>query len=772
MPTADRLPTPLRRASPGVVAATVCVLVAIVLLAAWGVRPMELARYAAYWVGVVALPGVLVWRVLGPRLRYGVEDLAVGASLGYAAEVVGRIAFTAAGLPPVAGALAPSALSVLALAVPSIRRRAARPWVALPAAVSWGYAAIALVTSVWFAFGYFARQPVSWTGRGGPENDLLFALALAGEATHRWPLEFPWVQGEPLLYHWFFAEHLASATQLTGVPLPTLVLRLDLLPAMALVLLGTGALATRLARRSWVGPLAGGLLLVVQDASALPWSKLLAQPTADLMGVPYDVSFWWSTSGAFAAVVFTPLAVLLVDVVRGAARRRTWWLLVPLLGVGAGAKASVLPVVLAGTAWVVLSQWWVTRRLNRPALTALVAAGVVFAASWATIYGGQSQSLVLGPFRYVLTTALGSLLLGDTVPGRSALVLVLALIACLATLLVPVAGLGLLLSDRRARTDPAAQLALGGLILGVAGVVLLYHQGQSNLYFLRTALPLLTAAAAWGVSTRVASGVPVKALRPAAVAFAAGLVVMAVLALRDWAVFGPGQGALSRFGQVLIPWAVLAVLALAAAAYLRRSPGRRAVLGLLLVLFLAGAGAVRVPGQAVGWVASHPVGWVDQQANPSQQIDADGVRAARWIASHSGPDDVVVTNALCSNGSSAEVGVCVNRTFWVAAYTERRTVVSGWGYTATANRLATETGAVNNWEVPFWDRARWDAVRSFLADPSTTGADQLAQRGVHWVLAVPGYDPVGDRMGDVADPVFRAGGATVYRLRAPQPPSS
>ena len=110
--------------------------------------------------------------------------------------------------------------------------------------------------------------------------------------------------------------HLASAADLSGVDVASLVLRLDLVPALLVVAGTTSALATQLSRRAWAGPLAVGLLLVAQDATPLPWGRLVRDPLADLVGVPYDVTFWWSTSGAYAAVVFAPLAVVLVHLVR------------------------------------------------------------------------------------------------------------------------------------------------------------------------------------------------------------------------------------------------------------------------------------------------------------------------------------------------------------------------------------------------------------------------------------------------------------------------
>ena len=252
---------------PGVLVAAI----GAVLLTAWGVSAAELVRYTAYWTAIIALPGVVAWRVLGPRLRYGIEDMAAGVCLGYAMETVARIIASTAGLPTRLGDAAPLTLALLGLAVPGVRNRVGRPWLSLPLTIAWAYAALLGLVFVWFAFGFFARQPLSWSGRGGPENDLLFALALAGEATHRWPLEFPWVQGEPLLYHWFFAEHLGSAREMSGVQLPTLVLRLELLPAAVLVLLTTGAIATRMVKRSWAGPLAAVLLFLVQDASPITW---------------------------------------------------------------------------------------------------------------------------------------------------------------------------------------------------------------------------------------------------------------------------------------------------------------------------------------------------------------------------------------------------------------------------------------------------------------------------------------------------------------------
>ncbi len=739
---------------------------AVLLLTCWGVSALECLRWAAYLAVAVAFPGWVAWRLLGPVLRYRVEELAVGTALGYVLETVMRLVGTAAGVPALVGDLLPVMLALAVVAHPRARATVWGPRAGrMPLTLAWTHAVVLIGVMVWFGFSYFARQPLSWTGQGGPENDLIFALGLVGEAAHRWPLEFPWVQGEPLLYHWFFAEHLASAHDLTGVSLPTLLLRLEILPAVAVVAMSTSALAVRLSGRSWAGPLAVVLLLVVQDASPIALGQLASNPQADLTGVPYDVIMWWSTSGAYAAVVFAPAAILVVEIVRGGARRGCWALLLLVLVVGIGAKASVLPVVLAGSGLAALAAWRRERRIVGPALGVLALAGSVFAAGWWLLYGGQSQALLFSPLRHVLTTPLGSAVLAEGVEGRSALVAAGVMALCLVAMAAPFGGLAILPLSPALRRDPAAQVCLGAAVLSVAAVVLLFHEGQSNVYFLRTSLPLLAAASVWAMCASLPRG---RAARGAlGVAFCAGLLAMAAVSTRRWTTFGDGESSPARLLQAAVPFLLLAAIGALLAVFARRWSRRRlwgaAAVGALLVAYLAGLGAVRITTQAAAWAVTHPWGWSDTGPSSAQQIDGDAVRAAQWLRDHSRPTDVVVTNAFCRNGPTRAVEVCDNRTFWVAAYTERRTLVSGWGYTATANRLAA-AGNVSQWQVPYWDTARLDRVRDFLASPTEADASQLSQSGARWVLAVPGFDPVSPRLGDVATEVHRVGQVKVYRL--------
>ena len=742
------------------------------LVLAWGVSPEEVGRYALYLVLVVVLPGCAVWRACGPNLLYMSHELALGAAVGIALETAARLTASVLGLPPNSAVIATTALTVLLVIIPSTRARIRRPWSRLPRQAAWAQTAVLLLASIWFAYAYFREQPVTWSGRGGPENDLLFALGLAGEATHRWPMEFPWVSGEPLRYHWFFAEHLAMATQISGVDLPTILLRLDILPAVMVIAVGTGALATRMAGHPAVAAPAAALLLVVQDFSPMAVHELVQDGRAAVTGVPYDVSLWWSASGLYAALVFGPLFLLVIEVVRKQARLGHWVLLVLLLVVGVGAKASVLPVVIAAVSLVVAVEVMRSRRLHEPGFALLLASVLIFSVALVFVYGAEPQGLEVFPFGHVMTTPLGVWVLSTGAVAPTALVAVFVMLLVVLSTVPPFLPLVLLARRSGLTRDPALVACLGALALGLAALVLLYHPGQSNLYFLRTALPALAAGSAWVLHEVLPSFGAARRthLRFVAAAFLAGLSSMMALGLWDWSDPSDGPSAL-RLARASAPWVGAGLMAVLVAVVLSRLVGARqqdhkTLFLVLVALFICGAGAVRVPTQVVGWVTSHPPGAVEPAANPLQHISPESVAAAQWIRDHSEPRDEVVTNVFCMTGSSEDQRACDNRTFWVAAYTERRTVLSGWGYTARTNTLATENGYTNSWQYPFWDQPRLDRLRTFLADPTVYTAKELSGQGVRYVLAVPGHDRVSPRMGEVVAEVHREGDVRVYRLPA------
>jgi hypothetical protein len=316
---------------------------------------------------------------------------------------------------------------------------------------------------------------------------------------------------------------------------------------------------------------------------------------------------------------------------------------------------------------------------------------------------------------------------------------------------------------------------IAGLRALTAEVVLLLGQsGGSQGYFLQSARPYLTLAAVGGLVTVLR-----RITWPVIVALVAGTLIVEAVRLA-----GPSTmptlataGGPRGVAQALaLPYLALAAVPLAAAPLLRerRGPlltdfavkgappnngGRRALA--LVVCLLAGmglSGAVHNLGGMVRESVAH--GWHDvPTAGPT--LTRGTLEAGRWLRDHSDPDDLVATNAHCL---VVTADGCTNLHFSVAAYTERRMLVEGWGFTTTAHVRA---GELNTWVgyVPYWRPDVLAANDAAFTDPSAATVHRLRDRyGVRWLFAdetQPGYSP---RLAEVARLRYRSGACAVYEL--------
>jgi hypothetical protein len=106
--------------------------------------------------------------------------------------------------------------------------------------------------------------------------------------------------------------------------------------------------------------------------------------------------------------------------------------------------------------------------------------------------------------------------------------------------------------------------------------------------------------------------------------------------------------------------------------------------------------------------------------HPPNQFAPGGVQAATWILDHSGRYDVVATNVHCRKPDAKK---CDNRNFWVSAYTERRIVIEGWGYTSTTNGNYSDDG--RNAYIPVPDPQRLAINDAAFEHPSAETVNRL-----------------------------------------------
>ncbi|HEX8632167.1 MAG TPA: hypothetical protein VF755_28745, partial [Catenuloplanes sp.] len=769
-----------------------------------GVRAADQLAFGGYLLCCLTVPGTLLWRGLrgGPGLL--VADLAAGTVLGYAVEVLSYLAARPLGAPRLV-LLGPAMVILACLLRPRWRRHWRGSGQRVPLWWAWSLTAVVGFVLAFSAATFWRSHGLTWPASGSPYQDMPFHLALAGELKHHVPPTIPYVSGEPLNYHWFVYADLAATSWVSGVELDVLLYRLSVLPMAGLTTVLVALLAQQVTGRGgragpwWPGPLAAALFLLATAPNPYGWT---AGPVAT--GAPLDV-LWLSPTQTFGALLALPLVLVLVDLLRAGAGHPgptpgRWLLLVLLLAVTTGAKATLLPMLLAALVLVVAVHAAAFRRLHRPAAAAGVLVAVALAFAQAVLFAGFSGGLAPQPLQTALlspvATVSGLVTSGRAVGSTPAWVVLFATVLCLGCWLgIGIGALGLV-SGRRARAGPVARpagpavrpadpgvlLCAGMVAAGVAAALTFSHPGASQMYFFVSARPYLAVLAVAGIA----------AVLPAAPAWAGRtrrrgrlLLAAAVLAgvaatglLRAWtgdtppAAHPAGAGHVALAGLLALPYAVLVALGALGWVAVRRLPARtvpgRPLAWPAVLLFATGTALPGVSQSTAGPVfavldaASH--GWRATSPGPGSTRPAipDGaVAAGRWLRRHSDPADVVATNVHCL---VIRPGGCDNRHFWVAAYTERRVLVEGWGYTVRAHRAAQRTG-VPPALVPYWDAERLAANDAVFRAPSAEAATRLRRAyGVRWLLVDRRVNPPAATLAGYAALRLRAADCEVYEL--------
>ncbi len=708
---------------------------ATVVLREYGVPVRTTAAFGAYLLLGLIVPGMLIWRAARLPSSSLIEDLAGGLIVGYGCEFLAYLPARAAGVPYLV-VVWPIAVMLTFACVPRLRRfwrrdpAAARP----PWWWSWLVAAACAVLVAWSAATFFRSHGLSGMGMSSPFPDMPYHLAMAGELKHHMPPVVPFVTGEPLAYHWFVYADVAATSWATGIEVQTLMYRLSVLPmAMALAVL-VAALATRLTGRWWAGPAAIAAAYLCTPPDPYPWTNSPVEWASSL------ALTWISPTNAFGKSILVCLVLVLVDVLRPAeeeaprgARRLRWLIVIMLSVLASGAKSSLLPVLLGGLLLVIAAHALVARRLHRRALAAAGVAAACLAFAIVVIFGGHpGAGRLVWPLEAVSTVAQAVGVTMDTHP---------AIAVQVALLVITIGAWGLMwagvfgLRPTGGRDDPALFLVAGVAVAGPIIALITFFPGHGQTYFFHASSPFLAVLAVSGLAavmprrSRMAGwGV--------ALAVLCGAAVLAAPAVRSGelvpALTDRTVGA--QVAALLTPW-VLPVGALAVAGVLLYLLGRRlpAVRSVALAVVLAIAMGFGLPPMIK--LISH--GFVEARHPSNPRIYADGlpaippdlVSAGRWLRDHSDPSDLIATNAHCRT-----MPPCDNRHFSISAYTERRVLVEGWGYTARSIAQSVREG-VDFSRVGYDKPTLLTANDAAFTAPSAATVNNLRDRyGVRWLV--------------------------------------
>jgi hypothetical protein len=726
----------------------------VAVLIAYGTPLPEIVLFAAYVTLGIAVPGMLWVRFLRGRAMHISEDLTLGLVVGYCLEIATYIVVRAAGAPLLVLAWPAVTLLVFA-AVPGLRRWWHGDGTRAPMWWSWSLAGLLGYLLFFSAGTFFAQHHL--TGPDTPYVDMPYHLALIGELRHHVPASFPFVTDQPLAYHWFFYAESAATSWATGIEPLTLLYRLSGLPMFIAFVVLTATAARRLTGGWWTGPLAVGIALFATVAGPYGWTDT---PVFDAQTL---ASTWISPTNMFGLALFAAAIVVFLDMVDAELRGpRRAWLLVVLVAFGlGGAKASLLPVLIVGLAFVLTVVAIRRRRLQRAAAIGLIVAVAALFLAVILLFRGATGGLVISLDALRSFSVIRLLGAGEARGWATVVLPIASLLIALALWSFSWAGAyGLLFRPRAHLDDPKLLLVLG-ICAGALGAVIVFsYPGFSQAYYLRGAAGAFGILTAAGIAAVLPAGAGRRLIPWVAFAAAAGAVAVSVVRA-----FGPADApSLGRAHlagvliAILVPVLVILVVTVIAIILFRRlardRPELRGAVALLTIALVMG---FSLPNVAT--LAASPL---SVRASSSLVVPADGISAARWLRDHAAPDDVVATHFHCLRPGSS--GPCDARHFWVSAYSERHVLVEGWAYTQTAISRARQLG-VSPTVVPFWDPVLLALNDRAFSDPSADVLQALgADHDVRWLFADATIADVAglDRFADLRE---RVGDYVIYELR-------
>jgi hypothetical protein len=762
---------------PHLALGTVVILGAVVVLElGYGAQPGAVARYLGYEIGFVVVPGWLVYRAVSDRPGPPLRQLAIGWALGYVLEIIAFLLTAATGTRRLL-LVYPVAVSVLAVAaLRRRRRRRARPVrrcasdAAPPPRFVWALVAVCVMVVGYVGIAFFDAKPLPEEGNVHLGQDAPWAISIAAEAKHHWPIQDPSVSGEPLPYHYFVQLHWAAASEVTGLDLATVFYRLWMLPLAVLLVLEMVVAGQSLLRSRQAGLIAACVVVGVGQLQVDTSEVSLGLAPVEI--IPFrGLLFTFligSPSFLLGLVLFVPLVVLVGEriVAPAGERHRGEWALVTLFVVGASdAKVVLLPLVATALVLFAAWSWWTSRRVARAVWVALGLAASAFGALYLVQYRGHSSGLSVDlsagvdyftgmPMVALLREELLEVL--PTVPGRTGVLAVAAftfgVVGLLAAQLI---GLVWLLRRQGFSLDPAQAWLLALFGAGLIPIMTVTSLQGNEQYFLFTALVAGCLVSGQGLWRAWESRPPLagRAARLVAVGTAAGLAILLLLLAPARLDLLQGRDEQPLRYLVLFGGLAVCMVVLYAVAGRWVGPTRWPAAALVCVAIVA-LGAIDTPLRRLG-----PAFEPDPPVEEGRRMTPALYHALTWIRDHSSTDAV-----LAVNNQRNEFGPYA---FVYGAFAERRVFLGGWGYSDRAS-LRTSGDLEEVDENPFPDRL---ALNETAFQSPTAGVLEVLhdRHGVEYLVADLVNGGAVDRaaLGALAPLVYEDDGVAVYEIAAP-----
>ena len=781
-----------RRTHRAVPTATVAgVLLAATVLVSWlatGVSPGDIGRFGAFEALWVCLPGCMLYVLLSRPARGWLSVLALGWPLGHAIEI-GAFALTAALGERDLFDLLP--IFALALMGPPLARRYAGPHRSrlrdladglsrrlrgdrgMPIAVLAITVAVGVVV---IALRYFVPYPLpGHLPSVAYLPDDVYAISLAAEALHHWPLTEPYVAGQALHFYPGVFIHIAAVSQAVGISPSMVVLRLFPTTMIFVVVLQLCLICRQLGGSIWVGVVAAVLFVIVGElnldvtrfeSDGIGFFNMLGEAPTNALGFTFFLALFAILQRQFAEEDAVESGQ---PSARCQTRRQALGSLamVAILAYAASAvKTQAVGDLVGGLAAVLLIRRFLgigkARLQWGYALVSLACMGAFYALA---LVGGVSPYRVQ-PFAFIHYTVFDPLFPAHSVLRLAALAGAAAVVyACL---FVPLLGVVWLLR-RSSSNRRSVAFAFAVFAVALVSCTALAGSGDNEVDFLTYGYIAMVPVASLGL-TRLWEQAPRLARRRIVLAcvaiLLAGLAVAAssyVLVetgtLTSTSLIPPGEGA---FGPRRLAWGLwyVATYGLLAAALgfmglrLERtvvtlhSRGTRVVaccVPLVLALGLVKPIATTLPEAWKTVLTRRAV----RDSGADQGMSAALFAGLLWVRDHTSSCAV-----LAVNNHSLEARIVDSRYFYYSAFAERRVYLESWEYPAHWNKAQ-----------PYPARMAINTKAISQGDPGALR--DLARMGVDYVLVDRTHGGGAREPADVSTRVFANPALDVYRLKAP-----
>jgi hypothetical protein len=703
------------------VPALVGVLGAWVALLSSGTPIGAVFAYTLYFGLAVVLPGTLLYRCIAGFSDSLLSDVAWGAVTGLMLELVGWAAFTALGMNRYLW-LWPTLVVLTFALVPRLRSLWRRPYGSgrTGRVIAWATSLSSLLGCVYLAANYYRFNRLPPNG-GGYFVDLPWHLGVAFEATRSVPLRIPEASAEGILsYHWFADAHFAAASLISGVDLPTVVVRTGLFPLVFVLVAATACLAIKITGRPGVGALAA-VLVVATTAGAEYWTRLYK------MRVLYPES----PTAIYAVGISCLVMAVLVDLSRKKSLSRPRLaLFVVALFAAVGSKPSVLLVFAPAVGLVLGLELVHRRRLNR---------SVVWAFALMAVAVLVSIPLFASPSGSTIRLSLRQVQVWRTNSGTSTPVL---MITALVKGYLPALTAAVALCSRRLRSDPAARLLGAVTLVGFVAAWAIDHPGLSQTFFWTTAIPFAEILSAWGLALALDA---VAARRRQVFAFAAVTGATVLVSMVSVRAVTDGKSA------VLPGWIALvsAALVIMLVGHLLRIP-----FPIRFLIAALGAIAISVP------VSLMVIPLQPLPGKPNSHILAES-EAAHWVANNTPVGDQLATNSHCLGPTRPH---CDARSFWLSGFGGRRVLLGGYGVSPAALSQSRVDG-YPAWRQPYHDQDLYRLNDGAFEAPDATSLRRLYdQYDVRWLVSDRYAGPVSPLLDRLAELRYANEWVRIYKL--------